>query len=280
MKKLILCTLLLFSLFQTKAQPGGYDVYALKFAAMGHPSPIADWVANGPKKDSVNIDFIFWLIKGRGKIILIDAGFRYDVAEAAYFDVVRFIRPDSMLMTMGIQPAQVTDVILSHPHWDHIDGIGLFPNAQHWLQKEDYNYFVGGAWQPDGNSGGYNPRNVLKLVELNTAGKLSLVNGDNQEIIPGIRVFTGSRHTYNSQYVMVTSGQTRTIIASDNIWIYYNLEHMLPPPDYGTLDPVGYVNAMARMKTLASEPRLVIPGHDAQIFSRFTVVQPGVALIK
>jgi glyoxylase-like metal-dependent hydrolase (beta-lactamase superfamily II) len=281
MKKRIFCTALLLGfLFSAHAQNSAYEVYAVKFAAMGHPTPIANWVNNGPKKDSVNIDFILWLVKGHGKIILIDAGFRQDVEEAVFFDVVQFIRPDSMLKTMGIQPGQVTDIILSHPHWDHIDGAGLFPNAQVWLQKEDYDYFVGSAWQPGENSGGYNKRNVTKMVELNLAGKLRLVNGDNQEIIPGIKVYTGSRHTYNSQYVQVTSGRNRIIIASDNIWIYYNLEHMLPPPDYGTLDPVGYVNAMARMKTLASELRFIIPGHDAQIFQRFPTVMAGVAQIK
>ncbi|QTE38672.1 hypothetical protein J3L18_06260 [Mucilaginibacter gossypii] len=50
-------------------------------------------------------------------------------------------------------------------------------------------------------------------------------------------------------------------MVSDNIWIYYySLEHLVPPSQGGTLDPVGYVKAMKRMKTLASDVKFIIPG--------------------
>jgi hypothetical protein len=77
---------------------------------------------------------------------------------------------------------------------------------------------------PHGNNGGFNKRDVRKLNELNLAGKLTLVDGDDPEIIPGIKVYTGSKHTFNSQYVLVKTGADKIILASDNIWIYYNLE--------------------------------------------------------
>ena len=57
-----------------------YEVYAIKFAAMAHPSPLSDWADKAPTKDSVNIDFMVWLIKGKnGKNILVDAGFLKDI---------------------------------------------------------------------------------------------------------------------------------------------------------------------------------------------------------
>lgn len=118
------------------------------------------------------------------------------------------------------------------------------------------------------------------MIELNLAGKVTLVNGDDQEIIPGIKVYTGSRHTFNSQYVLVRTGADRIILASDNIWIYYSLEHMVSAPTYGTFDTTGYVKAMQRMKTLASNVKYIIPGHDRKIFSIFPVVTEGVVRIK
>jgi glyoxylase-like metal-dependent hydrolase (beta-lactamase superfamily II) len=118
------------------------------------------------------------------------------------------------------------------------------------------------------------------MLELNMAHKVTLVDGDNKEIIPGITVFTGSRHTYNSQYVLVKSGDKKIILASDNIWIYYSLDHMVPAAVGGTLDPAGYVRAMARMKTLASSPKYIIPGHDAKVYTIFPTVTDGVVEIK
>jgi glyoxylase-like metal-dependent hydrolase (beta-lactamase superfamily II) len=264
-----------------RAQTPDYKVYAIRFAAMAHPTAISMWADKGPDKDSVNIDFSIWLIKGdNGRNILVDAGFRNDIGEAKEFEVAGYIRPDSVLAKVGLKPGDITDIILSHPHWDHIDGVGLFPNAHIWIQKEDYNYFVGAAWATDSTSGGFDKRDVRMMVELNMAGKVTLVDGDNKEVIPGIKVYTGSRHTFNSEYVVVRSGANNIVLASDNIWIYYSLDHMVPASAGGTLDPAGYVRSMQRMKTLATSPKYIIPGHDAKVFTLFPVVTDGVVEIK
>src|SRR5256886_12881852 len=96
----------------------------------------------------------------------------------------------------GVQPAEITDIVISHAHWDHLGGIDLFPKATVWIQKEEFRYYTGDAWQPGGNHGGIDPEDVQQLVKLNTEGRLRLVDGDNVEIFPGIRVYTGGRHTY------------------------------------------------------------------------------------
>jgi len=282
MKKIMLIVLLIISAVPIAwCQAKNYEVYAVKFCSLAHPTPIAAWADKGPEKDSVNIDFMVWLIREKGgKNILVDAGFLHDVEEAKEFGIANYTRPDSMLMKTGLNPGEITDIILSHPHWDHIDGIDLFPNAHIWMQKEDFNYFVGTAWQKDGSNGGFNKRDVLKLMDANLAGRLTLVNGDDKEIIPGITVYTGSRHTFNSQYVLVKTGTNKIILASDNIWIYYSLDHLTPASVGGTLDPAGYVKAMQRMKTLASDVKFIIPGHDAKIFFIFPTVSPGIVQIK
>jgi glyoxylase-like metal-dependent hydrolase (beta-lactamase superfamily II) len=282
MKKFILFILAGLSIQSAAfSQTTDYEVYALKFAEKATPGPIADLAMNGPRNDSVDIFFMIWLIKGNnGKNILVDAGFLQDMEEAKDFGLKDYIRPDSMLLRVALRPEDITDIILTHPHWDHVDGIDLFPKARVWMQKEDYNYFVGAAWQKDGKNGGFNKRDVRKLTELNVAGKLTLVDGDSKEIIPGINVYTGSRHTFNSQYVGVKAGTDRIILASDNIWIYYNLEHLRSAPPYGTFDTTAYVRSMQRMKTLVSDQKYIIPGHDAKMFSIFPVIKEGVIKIK
>ena len=71
---------------------------------------------------------------------------------------------------------------------------------------------------------------VLKIVNRNLNQKLKLVQGDDIEIYPGIKVFTGSKHTYESQFVLVDSASDKVIIASDNAWFYYNINSLLPIP--------------------------------------------------
>ncbi len=191
-KPFFILTLILSSYLHSQTLPI-YEIYALKFAARG-PTPISELALRGPDNDSVNLVFILWLVKGSNeKNILVDAGFMGDVDEAKEMNVINYIRPDSVLLELGIKPDEITDIILTHPHWDHADGISLFPKAHIWIQKDDYTYFIGEAWQKDGNNGGFDKRDVRKLVDLNLAGRLTLVDGDDREIIPGIKVYTGSR---------------------------------------------------------------------------------------
>jgi glyoxylase-like metal-dependent hydrolase (beta-lactamase superfamily II) len=78
------------------------------------------------------------------------------------------------LAKVALKPEDITDIILTHPHWDHIDGIGLFPKAHIRMQKDDFGYFVGAAWQKgnngnNGDNGGFSPRDVRMIVDLNLA---------------------------------------------------------------------------------------------------------------
>ena len=283
MIKLFILTLLFYITSVTAfSQTPNYEVYALKFASAfdGKPYPLSYIVLGAPEKEKGIAIFMVWLIKGdNGKNILVDAGFLKDVEEAKDFGVTNYIRPDSMLIGVGLKATDITDIILTHPHWDHVDAVDLFPNAQVWMQKEDYNYFVGAAWQKDG-SGGFNKRDVRKIVELNLSGKLTLVDGDDKEVVPGIKVYTGSRHTFNSQYVLVKSGTEKIILASDNVYTYYNLDNLKSAPKDATFDTTGYINAMKRMKTLVSNIKFIIPGHDALLFNRFPLITEGIIKIK
>jgi glyoxylase-like metal-dependent hydrolase (beta-lactamase superfamily II) len=97
--------------------------------------------------------------------------------------------------------------------------------------------------------------------------------------MPGIRVFIGSKHTFENQYLLVNSNSksNKILIASDAIWFYYNLNNLLPATL--CLDPKAYVEAMKRMKTLVTNPDFIIPGHDDLVFSKFPKVTEGIVKI-
>jgi glyoxylase-like metal-dependent hydrolase (beta-lactamase superfamily II) len=258
------------------SQNNNYEIFALKFGERTNKIPVSDAAVGAAGNDSLNVCFMYWLLKGNGKIILVDAGFTDDMAINPKF--ITWSRPDKMLEKINIKPADITDIILTHPHWDHIGGIDLFPDAHVWMQKDDYDYFVGTAWQEGGNKNGYNEKDVLKIVQRNLNKKLTLVKGDDIEILAGIKVFTGSKHTYESQYVLVGSGSDKVIIASDNAWFYYNLISLLPIPL--TLDAKAYSENLKRMKTMVTNIDLIIPGHDPLVFSKFPSVAKEVVKIK
>jgi len=104
-----------------------------------------------------------------------------------------------------------------------------------------------------------------------------LIPGDSQTVLPGIRAYTGGKHTFASEFVGVHTASGTTVLASDNCYLYENLERHRPIAQ--TLDSVSNLAAQARMLRLASTPRLVVPGHDPLVFTRFPAPGHGIARI-
>lgn len=248
-----------------------YEVYAVQYAVLPD-FPVAELVAGADKDRKIDIAMMVWLIRGGGRTILVDSGF-YRPQFFKDWKVRDFARPDEAVATSGVKPDEVTDLILTHAHWDHADGADLFPKAQLWIQKDEYNYYTGAAWQPGGKHGGIDPDDVSMLVKFNTSGRLHLIDGD-QEILPGIHVYIGGRHTYQSQYVTVPTRAGAVLIASDNLYLYENLEKHAAIAQ--TFDPASNIAAQDRMRVLG---KIIVPGHDPAVMTRFPHVAPRVVRV-
>jgi len=273
--------LLLLSILYTQPTqiqpPVTYEVYALSYGT--YPGfPVSALIGGADKNRKIDLQMMIWLLKGsNGKRILVDTGcYRDTIAQLK--GIKNFIKPSDTLVKVGLSANDIADVIVSHMHWDHADGIDLFPNAKIWIQKAEYDYYTGAAWQPGGKHGGIEPDDVLTLVRLNTQQKVNLIDGDDREIIDGIRVYTGGRHTFASQYVGVHTDNGTVVIASDNMYLYENLEKHAPIAQ--TFDADSNIKAQDRMRQIASRPDLIIPGHDPEVFVKFPKPGNGVARIQ
>ena len=258
------------------AQSGDtWEAYAIRYGAL--PSfRVAGLIAGADTSRRLDATLMVWLLKGpQGRTVLVDAGFkRADLI--ARWKPIDYLRPDSAVARAGISADQVTDIIVSHIHWDHFDGADLFPKARIWIQREEVEHHI--------DSGGavlnraIDAPDAAMLQTLRTAGRLQLVDGDAREIIPGITVYTGGKHTYQSQYAGVHTADGTVVIASDNMYLYENFDRQVPIAQ--TLDAASNLAAQRRMTTIASSPRLIVPGHDPAVFTRFSTVAPGVVRIR
>ena len=251
-----------------------YEVYAVRFAHV--PYAESSLVAGAVKGPQVDIAFTIWPIvdASSGRVILVDAGFYRDKFMASW-KPQDYVRPSVALQTgLSIPPDRVTDIIVTHSHWDHFDGADLFPKAKIWIQKAEFDYYLDPAGAVR-NRGGLDAEDAPMLAKLNAEGRVKLIDGDNKEILPGIRVYTGGKHTFESQFVGVTTPTGTLILASDNAYLYKNIDNGLAIAQ--TLDAASNVAAQKRMVQLAGNANRVIPGHDPAVFTRFTLVTPNVA---
>src|SRR4051812_9763215 len=274
--KTLLCTLAMLGCCFAQGAPPKYEIYAVRYATIPQ-FPVAGLVKGADPARKLDIAMNVWLIKGEGRNILVDSGFYRDQFFKQW-KVESFVKPSEAIAKLGLKPEDITDVIITHMHWDHADGMDLFPKARIWIQKDEYHYYTGEAWQSPKTHGGIDADDVLALVKLNIAGTVGLVDGDAKEIIPGVTCYVGGKHTFQSQYVGVRRPQGTVVLASDNMYLYENLDKHVPIS--ATLDAASNLAAQDRMRQIASDPKLIIPGHDPDVFKRFPSVTDGVAKLQ
>ncbi|MCA1583044.1 MAG: N-acyl homoserine lactonase family protein [Acidobacteria bacterium] len=243
-----------------------YSIQAIRYGTIAS-FPVASLVIGAPKGEKMDIAMVVWLIRGGGHNVLFDSGFHRE-AWLEKFPTADYLRPDEAVRLAGVRPEDVTDVVISHAHWDHMGGIDLFPKATVWIQKQEFSYYTRDAWKPGGHHGGIDPDDVKVLERIHKDGRLRLVDGDNVAILPGVRAFTGARHTFASQYIRVDGSQP-FVLASDNCYLYRNLAEHRASATFSEKDHPGNIRSQARMIELAGSADRVVPGHDPGQFQRF-----------
>lgn len=267
---------LALALFVTSSTDAGpYEIYAVRFGTLPGFA-VSGLVAGADRSRRLDIPVMVWVIRGAGRVVLLDAGFYRD-RFVQQWKVKDFVKPSEAIASIGLKPEDVTDIIISHMHWDHVDGVDLFPKARVWIQRDEYTYYTGEAWHQRNTHGGVFAEDVAALVAINTQDRLRFVEGDAKEILPGITCYTGGRHTYASQFVSVSTADGTAVLTSDNVYLYENLDKRAPIAQ--TLDAASNLEAQDRIKALASSPRLIVPGHDPEVFTRYKAVTPHAVLI-
>lgn len=100
-------------------------------------------------------------------------------------------RLEARLGQLGLAPEDVTDVVLTHLHYDHAGGVSLLPNAKRWVQLIEFR----AALYPERHyAGGYFPSEFGNGYEL--------LAGDTT-IAPGVHVLSTPGHTHGHQSVLV-----------------------------------------------------------------------------
>ena len=172
------------------------------------------------------LDMNLLLIQSPGRNILVDTGLgnRLSDKQRDIYQPSEFILPLS-LNKLGINDSDITDVILTHLHFDHAGGVVTgfgnvdaltFPQAKHWIQRSEWEM----AKNPDElNRAAYSFQHQLGLLE--SSGNFELIEGD-CEIAPGIRAIRTGGHTVGCQIVQIESPAGFYIYAGDIIPTFFH----------------------------------------------------------
>jgi len=253
-------------------------VYAFKYAEGTFPDYGVFWMSNPkfstdqPKKP---INMYLWLIQTGDHSILVDTGTGKDFATR----YAGYVSPVDLLGKVGLKPSDIDMIIVSHPHFDHVDGLELFKetNAIVYVQRDSYRFMVEeGPESSIIRKDGLFPRkkDAAALLDLAWEGKLKILDGDT-EILPGIRTIKVGGHFPGLQITVVQTSAKPVILASDSVHQYDNLEKNIGMG----LFQGSFKDMTKAYDTIRQLNGIVVAGHDKQVLERFRRVQEGVIQI-
>jgi glyoxylase-like metal-dependent hydrolase (beta-lactamase superfamily II) len=241
----------------------GRQIFALEYGTSHFAAPAL--IQGGKPDDMRPFAWCAWLITGHGKRVLVDTGFdERDTARRWKFD--RFESVPDILRRMGVSPLSVTDVVLTHLHWDHAGNIAPYQHARIYLQAKELASVRRILSDNAAEKGGFRRKDLNQIDATAFRGKVEQLAGE-REILPGIRVHVGGKHTEAVEWLEIKIGEKVYVLASDNAYLYENIEQ--EKPTGSTANPRADLLAIRKMKRTATQPALIVPGHDPQVFSRF-----------
>ncbi|MGN6094304.1 MAG: MBL fold metallo-hydrolase [Luteibacter jiangsuensis] len=173
----------------------------------------ADFLAS-PVEGSINA----FLVKTSDRLVLIDTG-----AGPLYAGDGGFL--PTALLAAGYRPEDVTDILLTHLHRDHVGGLirngtMLFPHAVVHVNEDDADF-----WLDPANEG--KVRNILlpmfpgamdSLAPYRKAGRVVTFRGET-DVLPGFRAIPAPGHTPGHTWYLVTSGQEHLLAWGDTVHV-------------------------------------------------------------
>ena len=250
------------------AGPAQHTVYVLRYAERRAERQHHFYGAVDGAADPMPISYFVWLIVGPYGPVLVDTGFTPATARRLGRSYVA--SPRDAVRAAGVDPDSLATVVLSHLHYDHAGCTADFPAASFVLQDREMAFWTGRHARQVASGLGLPhlvlPDDVLAVCAANFAGRVRWVDGE-AEIAPGISVHRVGGHTPGMQVVRVATALGHVVLASDASHFYENIERDRP---FAVVDSVpGALQAFADVRSLASDPGLIIPGHDPSVLDRF-----------
>lgn len=254
-----------------------YQLFGLKYATNQRRTARDNFLASHDHHDGpMPMDFFVWVAVSNNRVVLIDSGSNRDTCERRGHQFLRC--PASTLAELGIAPERVTDLIVTHMHWDHMGNLEKFPNARLHIHKSELAHATGCGMCHPLLRRPYDVDQVCEVVRALYGGRVTFNDGQ-ANVAPGITAHHVGGHTPGLQVVRVRTQRGHVLLASDAMHYYANSIKGNPFPV--VVNVQEYLDAFATIAGLADSSQHVIAGHDPilmELFPAWTPASEGIAI--
>lgn len=238
------------------------EIYALKYAGP-FPRKLAMVLWNEGWDQDIEVNYYIWAIRGKdGETIVVDAG--CGTTLAAKRKLKNYVNPVDVLARIGADGSNVSKIIITHMHFDHMGGMEMFPQAfpqaTFYVQKKEYDFWVKHPFvkRPPFNRL-VDDLAIQATAELEGTDRLVLICGD-QKIMPGIELLFCPGHSIGLQTVAVNTAKGTAIVASD--CVHYHRAFRENNTSILITDLIAWIESYDKLRAKAASVDLVFPGHD------------------
>jgi glyoxylase-like metal-dependent hydrolase (beta-lactamase superfamily II) len=261
-----------------------WELYVLEYARSRN-QPMASLIQGAFDEGVMNVPFAFVLARNGKRNVLIDSGFmnKGGGAEmATKFDIPWWISPVRLLGELGILAEQVTDIFISHAHFAHMGGIGEFPNAMIYMQKREYlSWLEAMALPPRFGflTAAVSPDDLRSALDASVDHRLTLLEGDKDNVLPGIHARFGEGHTLGQQFVVVEAAKGCMVVSGDCVYAARNItgnnnDGVYVPLAFGVGSIWEQLKTIDRINDeIAGDISRIIILHDADRWSKMPIVK-------
>jgi glyoxylase-like metal-dependent hydrolase (beta-lactamase superfamily II) len=253
-----------------------YEIYALRYGTHQERTARSNFLHVDDHDSPMPLDYFVWAIVGpvgarKQQTIVVDTGM--GEREVAHRPGRIILNPvDTMLARIGVDAANVRDVVLTHMHFDHAGRIDLFPAATFHIQDAEMAFCTGRCMCHGLLREPFDVEHVVTAVRRVHGGSMTFHDGTS-EIAPGITAHLVGGHSGGLQVLRVPTQRGSVVLASDATHYWANIRERRPFPII--VDVARMLEAYRIVEELADGPDHIIPGHDPLVLKRFPAV-PGI----
>jgi glyoxylase-like metal-dependent hydrolase (beta-lactamase superfamily II) len=252
-------------------EPPTYRVLAVQYA--DRVTTFGDayyrWSTYGEPDGPLRLSYYFWVLEPLhapgSPPILVDCGF--EPARGERLGRRCLCPPADALARLGIDPAAVELLVVSHIHWDHVGNLGLFPHARMPVAQSELEFWLDDPVAQRPQFAAHADPDGIELLRRAAAEERVELIEDRAEVAPGITAVRVGGHAPGQLIFEVAGEHGPIVLASDAIHYDDELERERP---FGIfVDLADMYRGYQTLREYAASGAAVVPGHDPTVMDRF-----------